>query len=107
MLASSAQITRRAGCVHPASLRSLGVSNGGALQRHRQTRGFRFGRGWASYFENESKPDDIYRRDRSFRYKYIEAHRQRHQPLSEDLSPTKRQLKRVFIGGGCRKSEVE
>ncbi|KAK0643799.1 hypothetical protein B0T16DRAFT_331615 [Cercophora newfieldiana] len=86
MLASSSQITRRAGCIHPSSLRSLGTSNIDALRRHHQTRGFRFGRGWGLYFESEPQQDDIYRRHRSFRYKYTEALYQKHQGGNQSLA---------------------
>ncbi|KAK4442442.1 hypothetical protein QBC34DRAFT_418729 [Podospora aff. communis PSN243] len=93
MLASTSRVTRRAGCVHPASLRSLGAP-GDALRRYQQTRGFRFGRGWGSYFESEPQQDDIYRRYRSFRYKYTEALGRRHdgQPLAEDAKSALRRI---------------
>ncbi|KAK0620564.1 hypothetical protein B0T14DRAFT_521718 [Immersiella caudata] len=93
MLASSSQITMRAGCLHPSSLRSIGIS-GDALRRQHQIRGFRFGRGWGSYFESEPQHDDIYRRYRSFRYKYTEALSRRHdgQSFAEDAKSALRRI---------------
>jgi len=77
MLASSSFITRRVGCAHPVSLRSLGTSGADVLRRHHQARSFRFGRAWPSFFEDEPQRDDIYRRCRRFRYKYTELLNQR------------------------------